>query len=175
MGRDKARLESKGRAWSARIAEMLDSLFEETLLVGGAPGCELPGRRIPDPEGPACALRGLVAALGAAASERVLVVATDLPIVSQDLLLALTAWPETDVVVPVDEHGEHPLCALDRREPCLQRARARLEAGKLALRELLAELETARVPLSQLGFSGVESDLLTNVNTPQELARWEAR
>jgi hypothetical protein len=69
MGRDKARLEWQGEAWSTRIARLLDDLFEETLLVGGEPEREAPGARVADPAGPACALRGLVGALAAASAE----------------------------------------------------------------------------------------------------------
>jgi molybdopterin-guanine dinucleotide biosynthesis protein A len=175
MGRDKAHLDWHGRSWSTRTALLLDRLFEETLLVGGEPEAEAPGRRIADPEGPACALRGLVAALGVASAERVVVLATDLPLVTTDLLLALTAWPEAEVVVPTDACGEHPLCAIYRRDACLEAARENLAAGTLALRELLARLQTDRVPLDAFGVAQPGVDLLTNVNTPDDLAKLEGR
>ena len=175
MGSDKAQLEWQGDAWSTRIARLLDRLFGETLLIGGNPAPDAPGRRVDDLPGPACALRGLVTALEAASSERVLVVATDLPLLEVDLLLALTAWPEADAVVPVDAHGEQPLCAIYRREACLPVAHARLEANQLALRGWLDELQTSRVALSAFGFDTEEAAVLTNVNTPQELAILEAR
>jgi molybdopterin-guanine dinucleotide biosynthesis protein A len=173
MGRDKAHLDWHGRSWSTRTALLLDRLFEETLLVGGEPEVEAPGRRIADPEGPACALRGLVAALDAASAERVIVLATDLPLLTTDLLLALTAWPETEVVVPIDACGEHPLCAIYRRKGCLEAARENLASGRLALRTLLAGLETDRVPIDDLGVARPGVDLLTNVNTPDDLAKLE--
>jgi len=175
MGSDKARLESRGEAWSTRTARLLDRLFDETLLVGGTPAPEAPGRRVSDLHGPACALRGLASALEAASSERVLVVATDLPLLEAELLLALTAWPEADAVVPVDPHGEQPLCAIYRREACLPVAQARLQANRLALRGWLDELDTSRASLSDLGFDSEGAAQLTNVNTPLELANLEAR
>jgi len=175
MGSDKAQLEWQGNAWATRTARLLDRLFDETLLVGGAPAPDAPGRRITDLPGPTCALLGVATALEAASNERVLVVATDLPLLEADLLLALTAWPEADAVVPVDPHGEQPLCAIYGREACLPVAHARLEANQLALRGWLDELETSRVSLSELGFDFEGATLLTNVNTPQELANLEAR
>jgi molybdopterin-guanine dinucleotide biosynthesis protein A len=173
MGRDKAHLEWGGTTLSTRAARLLASLFSETLLVGGEPESMAPGRRVSDPSGPACALRGLVAALDAATSDRVLVVATDLPFLSDDLLLALTAWPESDIVVPVDDDRAHPLCAIYRREVCLHAARANLEAERLSLRELLAAVETDRVPLRDLGLADLGSAPLTNINTPDDLAMLE--
>ena len=173
MGRDKAHLESGGETWSTRAARLLAGLFAETLLVGGDPEEVAPGRRIPDPTGPTCALRGLAGALLAATAPRVLIVATDLPLLSADLLLALTAWPESDVILPADGAGDHPLCAIYRRDVCLPIALAHLESGRLSLRELLAEVDSDRVSLEDLGLADLGSAALTNVNTPDELAQLE--
>ena len=173
MGRDKAHLEWRGETLSTRAARLLAGLFSETLLVGGAPEQVAPGRRVSDPSGPGCALRGLVGALEAATSPRVLVIATDLPFLSEDLLLALTAWPESDIVVPTEDDGDHPLCAIYRREICLPVARANLESGRLSLRELLAEVDSDRVSLEDLGLTDFTSASLTNINTPDELALLE--
>lgn len=175
MGRDKAHLEWQGERWSTRTARRLDKLFAETLLIGGEPASDAPGRRVPDPPGPSCALRGLVGALEAADAERVLIVATDLPLLCDDLLVALTAWPERDVVVPCDADGDHPLCAIYRRGRCLAVARAHLESERLALRDLLAALDTDRVTLARLGLADIGPNPLTNINTPEELALLEAR
>ena len=173
MGRDKAHLEWRGETLSTRAANLLAGLFSETLLVGGAPEQLAPGRRIADSVGPRCALRGLVAALDAATSPRVLVVATDLPFLSEDLLLALTAWPESDIVVPVDAEGTHPLCAIYRREVCLSVARRNLESDRLSLRDLLADVDSDPVSLESLGLADLGSAPLTNVNSPDELALLE--
>lgn len=173
MGRDKAHLEWRGETLSTRAARLLAGLFSETLLVGGAPEQVAPGRRVSDPSGPGCALRGLVGALEAATSPRVLVIATDLPFLSEDLLLALTAWPESDIVVPTEDDGDHPLCAIYRREICLPVARTNLESGRLSLRELLAEVDSDRVSLEDLGLTDFTSASLTNINTPDELALLE--
>ncbi len=172
MGRDKARLSWGGEPWSTRAARLLDGLFEETLLVGGVPDPAAPGRRVGDPPGPPCALRGLVGALAAAEAERVVVIATDLPCLDADLLLALCAWPEADAVVPRDARGDHPLCAVYRREACLALARSHLESGRLALHRLLGAVRTSRVPVEALGVVRPDgTDPLTNVNTPEDLAK----
>jgi molybdopterin-guanine dinucleotide biosynthesis protein A len=157
--------------WWAGSARLLDALFEEVLVVGGEGPPEAPGRRAPDPPGPRCALRGLVGALAGASGERVLVLATDLPQVTPDLLLALVAWPERDAVVPRTQEGSHPLCAIYRRETTLAAARYRLEAGRLQLRGLLDELEVDHLEGADLAAVDPEGVALVNVNTPEDLAR----
>jgi molybdopterin-guanine dinucleotide biosynthesis protein A len=176
MGRDKAHVELAGEAAATRSARRLAAVFDDVLLVGGDPPPGAPGRRVADVDGPRCALRGLVSALAAARAERVLVLATDLPFASEALWLALVAWPEADVVAPRDAHGPQPLCAVYRREPVLARARARLAAGsRLALRDLLAELELGVLPDAVQRALDPEGAALINVNTPEELSRAQAQ
>lgn len=170
MGCDKARLELAGAPAAVRLAERLALLCEEVLLVGGEPPAEAKGRRVPDPEGPRCALRGLVGALEAAREERVLVLATDLFGVTPELLLALIAAPEADVVAPRTQRGPEPLCALYRREPALREARARLAAGQLALHELLGALSVFWLEGDDLAVLGAPERTLANVNTEVDLA-----
>jgi len=171
MGRDKSRLRVGDLPLATHIARLLESLFEEVLLVGGEPPEGAPGSRVEDPAGPRCALRGLVAALAAAREERVLVVATDLPLLTPDLLLALTAWPEHDVVMPRDSEGVHPLCAIYRREPVLAAARERLAAGELGLRALVDGLDCGLIEGPDLAAVDPQGQALRNVNTPGDLAR----
>jgi molybdopterin-guanine dinucleotide biosynthesis protein A len=174
MGRDKGRMLVGGVPAATRTAALLGALFEEILLVGGAPPEDAVGRRVPDPEGPRCALRGLVAALGAARSERVLVVASDLPALTADVLLALVAWPEADAVVPREGGRLQPLCALYRREVVLAVATEHLGAGRLALWELLDGIELSILDAPDLRAVDPRGHALANANTPEEWARLEA-
>lgn len=175
MGRDKARLPLEGVAAATHLAGMLGNLFEEVLLVGGDPPRDALGRPVPDPEGPRSALRGLVGALEAASSERILVVATDLMTVSPDLLLALLVWPEADAVVPRTGNRVHPLCALYRREPVLTVARRRLGAGELALVDLLAEVRVSYLEGPDLRAVDPDGAALFNANTPEEFEQLRER
>jgi molybdopterin-guanine dinucleotide biosynthesis protein A len=174
MGSDKAALAVGGVTLATRVARCLARLCEDVVLVGGDPPADAPGRRVPDVDGPRCALRGLVAALDATRAERVLVVATDLPLVTPDLLLALVAWPEADAVVPRAADGAHPLCALYRRERALAVARPHLAEGRLALTALLAALDTRYLEGDDLRAVDPDGTALTNLNTPEDLARVEA-
>ena len=171
MGSDKAALAIGGVASATRVARCLALLCEDVVLVGGNPPPDAPGRRAPDGEGPRSALRGLVAALEATRAERVLVVATDLPFVTPDLLLALVAWPEADAVVPRTADGIHPLCALYRRESALAAARRHLAEERLALSALLGALATRYLEGDDLRAVDPDGTALLNVNTPEDLAR----
>lgn len=174
MGRDKAQLVLGGVAGATRAARLLGSLFAEVLLVGGEAPPDAPGTRVADAPGPVCALRGLVGALEAASSARVLVLATDLPLVTPELLLALVAWPEAAVVAPRTETGVQPLCALYEREAVLREARDRLASGHLKLQGLLDAVDAATLDPSVLARLDPRGRALFNVNTPDDLERAQA-
>jgi molybdopterin-guanine dinucleotide biosynthesis protein A len=175
MGRDKAALPLLGVAAATRIARLLDALFDDVLLVGGAPPDDAPGRRVADPaDAPACPLRGLVAALGAARGERVLVVATDLPLLGAELALGLVAWPSAPAVAPRRAAVAEPLCALYRVADVLPVARERLASGRLSLQGLLEAVGAGYVEGADLAALDPAGHALHNVNTPEDLARAEA-
>ncbi|RIK89515.1 MAG: molybdenum cofactor guanylyltransferase, partial [Proteobacteria bacterium] len=101
-------------------------------------------------------------------------VATDLPLLAPELLLALVAWPEADVVVPRGADGLEPLCALWRREPALAAAREQLAAGRLALHGVVARLDARCIEGADLLALDPDGHALANANTPAEWARLEA-
>lgn len=176
MGRDKAHIEIGGVAMATRLAELLSSMCEDVILVGGNPPEEAPGRRVSDPEiegeQERSSLRGIVGALEAAQAERVLVVATDTPLLTGDLLLALIAFPSHDAVVVEDASGRlHPLCGVYTREAVLPLARQRLAAGDLMLRSLLGAVDTQVLGGADLAAVDPQGMALTNINTPEELER----
>jgi molybdopterin-guanine dinucleotide biosynthesis protein A len=169
MGADKARLEHAGEAFATRLARGLATLFEEVLLVGGDPPPDAPGRRVTDGPGPPSALRGLATALAEARAERVFVAATDLPGLGPDLVLALVAAPAADAVVPRRDGRLHPLCALYRREPVLERARARLSGDDLSLEGLVRGLDAFVLEGEELAAVDAGGLALANVNAPADL------
>jgi molybdopterin-guanine dinucleotide biosynthesis protein A len=173
MGEDKARRHFGGVAAATRASRLLASLFEDVLLVGGDAPDDAIGRRVADVAGPRCALRGIVAALEAARAERVLVIATDLLLLGPELLLALVAWPEADVVLPRRAGRIEPLCALWNRERALLRAHEQLAAGRLALHELVARLDARFLEDSDLTAIDPDGTALTNANSPAEWSQLE--
>jgi molybdopterin-guanine dinucleotide biosynthesis protein A len=103
----------------------------------------------------------------------VLVVATDLPLLSPDLLLALVAMPEADAVVPRTPDGAHPLCALYARDAVLPVARANLASGRLALSAVLDAVHTAWLEGRELILVDPDGSALLNANRPEDLAHAE--
>jgi molybdopterin-guanine dinucleotide biosynthesis protein A len=115
-----------------------------------------------------------VSALEASDAPRVLVVATDLPLLTADLVLALVAWPEADAVVPRSADGAHPLCALYARDAVRPLARANFAEGRLELSALLAAIETAWFEGPDLALVDPDGLALFDANRPEDLARAEA-
>lgn len=169
MGRDKAHLEVDGELLAVRSARLLAAWVGDLVLVGGEPPAAAPGRRVPDVEGPRCPLRGLVGALGATRASRVLVVATDLPYLTPDLVLGLLAFPPAPVVLPRDAAGPQPLCAVYRRDDVLAPARAHLAQGHLALAALVERVGAHFVEGADLRALDPGGRALHNVNTPADL------
>jgi len=119
-------------------------------------------------------LGGLHAALTAARSDVVLLVACDMPYLSApfaEYLLSLAG--DADVVVPQSERGYHPLCAVYTRA-CLGPAAAQLADRRLKMRELVDRMRTRVVPVEDIRRFGDPTRLLANVNTPADYADLEA-
>lgn len=174
MGRDKAHLLVDGVAAATRAARLLTAFCAEVLLVGGTPPADAPGRAVEDPLGTPSALRGLVGAFAAAQTEKVLVLATDYLAVTSELLLGLLAFPEADAVVPRNAEHPHPLCALYRRVPAGAAATSALASGKLTLGFFLDGLEPRWLEGDPLARLDPGATALANVNTPEELAEFNA-
>ena len=131
MGQDKAllTLEPGGPAVIEIVAGRLRVVTSEIVLVGSTAPDVLPDvRRIADSFSGSGPLGGIHAALTAAGSERVLVVACDMPFLSVALLRFMASLSGTyDVLVPVLDRP-HPLHAIYARS-CLPHIERSLQAG----------------------------------------------
>jgi molybdopterin-guanine dinucleotide biosynthesis protein A len=138
---------------------------------------ELPGVRcVPDlrpgREGP---LAGIEAGLTAARHDSALVVAGDMPFVSEsllELLVELVAEPGVLAAVPRYGGRMHPLCAAYDRE-ALPALRSALDRDMRAVHEFLERLDGVRF-VEDLGCFGNPELFLMNVNTPEDLQRARA-
>jgi molybdenum cofactor guanylyltransferase len=120
-------------------------------------GLELPFDVLDDGSGVRAPIAGVVAGLRAASNDLCLMLPVDTPRVGRDVLEAL-ADACADAAIP--QTGPLPGAYRRAALPVLER---RLAAGELALRDALDELE-ARVVR-------IDPALLSNVNTPDDLAR----
>ena len=167
-GRDKASLPVGGVSILERALGVLRELTPQVLLVGGIqPTYPLPDVRFaPDLIPRTGALGGLYTALTVAPTDRVVVVACDMPFLTVPFLKWIaTMQPDTDARVPRDAHGLHPLCACYRREAA-EHFRARIEAGSLGVIDALSGVRVQEVSLDKDGGFDPDSRLLYNVNTP---------
>jgi molybdopterin-guanine dinucleotide biosynthesis protein A len=115
----------------------------------------------------------LIAALEAASSERVIVLTADFSPRQPDLILALTAWPEQEAVMPGDASLDHPYCAIYLRDRVLGIAREQAAKGELSLEVLHARIETARVSFAALGLDDFGSQGPMGVEVSHRLAQVE--
>jgi len=147
FGGDKAAFPVEGRAMLAHVHDALLPLAQRILVSVGRPeqapeGLEIVVDAFPD-RGP---LAGIDAALAAADSSWVLVVACDMPYITADSLrLLLEARSENlDAVIASDSAGRlHPLCACYHTSVRVT-VRDRLERGLLSMYGLIESLPNVR-------------------------------
>jgi molybdopterin-guanine dinucleotide biosynthesis protein A len=141
------------RAW-----RLLGDACNERIAVGKrADRLELPFDVLDDGTDIRAPIAGVIAGLRAAHNEVVIVIPVDTPLLTKAAVYEL-ADACRDVAVP----ATGPLPGAYRRSTLSTLERA-LFAGRLALREAIAELDVAVVDL--------DAALLTNVNTPDDVRR----
>jgi len=174
MGTDKALLEFGGRRLVDRAAAVLAAVADPVIEVG--PGwSELPAvREDPPGSGPLAALSAGGAALRAAGHDGpVLVLAVDMPRVSEELLRFLAGRPGTATAVPRAGGHPQPMCA--RYGPdVLAAVDERLAAGGRSLRDLLESLAADGVVAwveAEEWEPVAGSEAFADVDTPEDLRR----
>ena len=172
MGRPKADVKLGGCSLAQRACQPLAPFTVEVVQVGGEPIADLRRRHLPDARSGAGPAAGIEAALSDAGIH-VVALALDLPFVPPALLLATLAAVDqgAPICAPRWEHRWHPLCAAYSATALIP-LQERLDRGALDLQGLLDEIGT---PLegSELDKFGDPTEMLLNINTPEDLARAE--
>ncbi len=158
FGSPKALASYEGETLAERGHRVLVEAFGDVIVVGkAADGLELPFEVLDDGSDVRASIVGLAAALRLAGTELVVVLPTDMPLVTADLLRALVDAAEGhDAAVP--QTGALPGAYRRTALPVLER---RIAAGDLALHRALEELRTNVVELDEAA--------LRNVNEPGDL------
>ena len=176
MGRDKAQLVLGGRRFVERIANELSFVASSVSLVGARN--DFPSlKNIPDVHEHWGALGGIHAALTAAETDWVVVVACDLPFVTTQLFAHLKNYADetVDAVVPVQADGRpQPVCALYRCGTCLPEIDKLVAAGEHTPRALLANVRTRYVEFVELCDLPAAEHFFFNVNSPADLKKAQA-
>ena len=179
MGQDKAQLRLGPETMLERIAARLYSVTSSVTLVGSPQayaGHSLP--TVPDVYEKWGALGGIHAALSAAKTDWIIVIACDLPFVTRELLERLTSFADEspyksiDSIVPLQPNGRpQPVCALYRRETCLPEIERLVSAGEHTPRALLANVRTRYVQFEELNDLRGAENFFLNLNTPGDFER----
>ena len=172
-GVDKAALDLGGRPILEHMLAALGPLAREIVIVANDDRLAVDSRFrvIRDPEPHAGVLPALLAALDAATSDLMLLVACDMPFVSRSLverLIELAA--DHDAVVPKVDGYEQVMHAVYRVEPCQAAVRTALERGRRRMIAFLDDVDTLMVAESDLRALDPDLRSFFNVNTPDDLA-----
>lgn len=170
MGTDKAALELGGELFIERIANALAPVARSVKTVGAKQTIDRRLRNVPDVHPQWGALGGLHTALDVCKAEWAAVVACDLPFVTEELFNRLASFGEkVDAVIPVQTDGRvQPLCALYRREPCLEITSQLIAEGERRPRALLDKIKARRVKPDELADLKGAQLFFMNVNTPED-------
>jgi molybdopterin-guanine dinucleotide biosynthesis protein A len=158
FGSPKALARYEGEMLAERAHRVLAEAFGEVLVVGkSADGLELPFEVLDDGSDVRAAIVGLAAAIRHAEAEVVVVLPTDMPLVTAELLRGLGEAAEgVDAAVP--QTGALPGAYRRTALPVLER---QIAMGELALHAAIAQLAARVVPC--------DVRLLVNVNRPADL------
>jgi molybdopterin-guanine dinucleotide biosynthesis protein A len=164
FGSPKALARFQGELLGERAHRLLEETFGRVLAVGkDADELRLPFPVLNDGSEERAPIVGLAAALRAAETDLSVVLPTDMPLVSAQVLGMLADGAE-GVEAAVPRTGPLPGAY---RKSALAVLERRIAAGDLALYRALEELETRVLDLDEA--------LLANVNSPSELERVEGR
>lgn len=171
MGRPKGLLVFAGEPLVVRMARLIESVSEPAIIVGPAAVYgDLGFRVVPDDRLDLGPLGGIATALRVTACGWNLVVGCDLPFLTREwleFLVARAIASPADVVMPLNERGYEPLCAMYRQRAQAIIAQA-LDRGVRKITDGLAGLTLATIaPEEWKGFDP-QGRLFKNVNTPED-------
>jgi len=174
MRSDKALLPYQGGRFIEAIHRRMAELFDEVIVSTGETARYdfLPCRRVTDLYPGMGALGGIHAALRASESEKIFVVACDMPHLAPDLIRHLCSlMGEVDVVVPEGEGGIEPLHAVYRKGvlPAVEDA---LRNGQCRVVSFFDRVRILRVSLAEVERFDPCLRAFRNINTPEEYYRF---
>lgn len=170
MGADKAFLEFRGQTLLERALAMIGRVCPGVVIVGDHARFSSYGSVVEDVYAGCGPLAGIHAALTCSSAELNLMLAVDMPFVSEDLLSYLFSAAEESgaiVTVPRTRKGFQPLCAVYRRA-FANVADLALRAGRYKIDAAFGGLSLRIVEEAELGKAGFSERNFFNVNTPED-------
>ncbi|HVP51904.1 MAG TPA: molybdenum cofactor guanylyltransferase [Terriglobales bacterium] len=173
MGSDKAFLEFDGRTLLARALDLLRRVTPDVRVVGPEAKFAAYGPVVEDIYTGRGPLAGIHAALSSSATELNLILAVDLPFLTESLLRFIVeraGATDAMVTVPRIAGGYQPLCAAYRRA-FASPAQAALESGKNKIDALFSIATMCVLEESELSRFAFNAGMFQNLNTPEDLRR----
>jgi molybdopterin-guanine dinucleotide biosynthesis protein A len=170
MGADKAFLEFRGGTLLERALAVIGHVCPRVAMVGDPAQLSNYGFVVADVYLGCGPLAGIHAALLHSSAELNLMLAVDMPFISEGLLLyLLSVAEESGAVVTVSRTGKglQPLCAVYRREFADVADRA-LRAGEYKIDATFAGLPIRIIEEGELAQAGFSERNFFNVNTPED-------
>ncbi len=179
MGRDKATLEIGGVTMLDRTTALLRGVGIEAVIVGAPkPFAEATGAGVLEDEWPGAGpLGGIVTALRASQKSWNLIVACDLPYLTREWLEFLVARglsSKADAVVPMNEGGPEPLCAMYAKTAETPLVAA-FESGGRGVIQALTHIRVEYLERATWKDFDSEGLLFKNMNQPADYAQAQAR
>jgi molybdopterin-guanine dinucleotide biosynthesis protein A len=176
MGTDKAFVMLDGETLLGRALNLTRSVTADVRIVGSAEKFEAFAPVVEDVFRDCGPLGGIHAGLRTSSAELNLVLAVDVPFVSEELLRYLIARARKSAAIAIvpQTRGWQPLCAVYRRE-FADAAEVALRAGRYKIAELFSAVETEKIDESELESAGFSSAMFRNLNTQQDLAEADDR
>lgn len=171
MGCNKAFLNIENKTFLQKIAEELKEYDEILVSVDYIEKYrELPYMLVEDSIKAIGPIEGIHQILLQARNEYVFICAVDMPFLKREMVDYITEFisSDYDCYVVCDQKRIHPLCAIYSKK-VVSAIEALMEAGQYKLMELLKCVRTKYIRLEQSCFS---KKIICNMNTKEELYRW---
>jgi molybdenum cofactor guanylyltransferase len=178
MGCDKALLEIAGVSLIARTAGLLRSVTGDPKIVASPALYSSQGLVVVADDWPDCGpLGGIATALRVSSASWNLITGCDLPYLTKawlDFLIERALKSEADAVVPMNERGAEPLCAMYHKNAG-DGIRAALKGGVRKVTDALTRLRVEYVEPNEWKAFASEGLLFKNVNSPADYEEAKAR
>lgn len=171
MGRPKALLEIAGKPIILRLARLVKFVTSHEAVIVGSKARDLEGLvMVPDDWPGAGPLGGISTALRHSDFDWNLILACDLPYLTQDWLAHLVERgraSSADALIPMNDRGAEPLCAMYHRRGAGP-LRAALERGTRKVSDGLAGLRIERLERAEWKAFDSRGKLFKNMNSPAD-------
>jgi molybdenum cofactor guanylyltransferase len=178
MGRDKALLRLNGVAMVVRTARLVETVSRATTIVGAPERLGGLGFTVIADDWPGAGpLGGIATALRATKASWNLIVACDLPYLTEawlENIVARARASAADAVLPMNERGAEPLCAMYQKK-CEPAIRVALERGTRKVTDGLARLRLESIAPAEWKAFDSDGLLFKNMNSLEDYEEAKAR